>query len=968
MIEGPNLKLACFNTRSLCNKTCGVLELLKDNSVDICCITESWLKTKDSAIFAEIHDHGFDIFSAPRRGRGGGVAFLFDPARLKPIRNNTAKFTSFEVLECLIQTSTQSIRLCVVYRSTQISCKERYDDTKISKFTEEFEGYLDSLLQKSGTPVLCGDFNIHVEDVNDKVAKNFIDLYESKGFIQHVNSPTHIAGGTLDLVLTLGSKSDSINVHNLEIESDTTTTSDHYLVHFELPVKLRKSPEVLSEVKHFRELKKIDVTVFKQDLAHSPLNTTDLSSLKLDDAVKLYQDVLECLLDKHAPVLSKKFRINKTPWWNITCQEARSEKRKAKRNIKDAESKEIYKEKCIDAAIVINNTRDRFYDKKLSSLKGDPRGTYKVINRLLDKQYGTNTVPNGENDEVIASNLMTFFDSKVKTIYKDISNSSQGPCVNSRSNRADSVPGLLEFHAVSTSELADVIKNMPNKSSTLDVIPMWLFKNCLPELIDIVHYIVDTSLCTGVFPSSLKSAMIRPSLKKPSLDSDELKNYRPISNLTYLSKIIEKLVHKQLTEYTDTNKLLSDFQSGYRKGHSCETAVTRIHNDILLMVDKKENVVLLLLDLSAAFDTINHKLLLKKLKDLYGINGYVLDWLKSYLSNRSFKVVVNKSSSSSCWLEIGVPQGSILGPLLFIMYTKDLEKIVTKYGFSIHLYADDTQIYFAFDVHSSCPDMKMVNLCFKEIKQWMSSNFLKLNDTKTEFIDIGVYESPLSTLILDDKVKIEPVLKAKNLGFIFDHQFNLNDQINTVSQSCYLSLRDLRRIGAKLSRKLKIQLVHSNVLSTIDYCNSAYGALSEANLQKLQKIQNNAVRFIFGIYGKDKWNPISPYLKELHFLPVRYRIKYKIVLLVFKCINNSAPSYLSDLVHLRDTKRHSLRLDNDFYRLKVPPSPQFARTEGAFSHCAPKLWNELPYSIRCISEIDCFKKVLKTHYFDLAFN
>ena len=968
MIQGPNLKLACFNTRSLCNKTCGVLELLKDNSVDICCITESWLKSKDSAIFAEIHDHGFEIFSAPRRGRGGGVAFLFDPARLKPIRNNTTKFSSFEVLECLIKTSSQLIRLCVVYRSTQISCKERYNETKISKFTEEFEGYLDSLLQKSGTPVLCGDFNIHVEDLNDKVAKNFIDLYESKGFLQHVNSPTHIAGGTLDLVLTLGSKADSIAVHNLEIESDTATTSDHYLVHFELPVKLQQATEVLSEVKQFRELKKIDVSVFRQDLASSPLNTTDLSLLKLDDAVKLYQDVLECLLDKHAPVLSRKFRINKTPWWDITCQQARSEKRKAKRNIKGSESKSVYKEKCIDAAIIINKARNRFYDKKLSSLKGDPRGTYKVINRLLDKQYGSNTVPNGESDEVIASNLMTFFDNKVKTIYSDISNSPQAPYVNSQSNPADSVPGLSEFHAISTFELTDVIKNMPNKSSALDVIPMWLFKNCLPELMDSVYHIVDTSLCTGMFPSSLKSAMIRPSLKKPTLDSDELKNYRPISNLTYLSKIIEKVVHKQLTEYTDTNKLFSDFQSGYRKGHSCETAVTRIHNDILLMVDKRENVVLLLLDLSAAFDTINHKLLLKKLEDLYGINGYVLKWLESYLSNRSFKVVINKSASSSCWLEIGVPQGSILGPLLFIMYTKDLEMIVNKYGFSIHLYADDTQIYFAFDVHSSHPDLTKVNLCFKEIKQWMSANFLKLNDTKTEFIDIGVYESPIYSLKLDDKVIITPVLKAKNLGFIFDHQFNLNDQINAISQACYLSLRDLGRIGSKLSEELKIQLVHSNVLSSIDYCNSVYGALSEANLHKLQKIQNNAVRFIFGINGKDKRNSITPYLKELHFLPVRYRIKYKIALLVFKCMNNSAPSYLSDLVHLRDTKRHSLRLDNDFYILKVPPSPQFTRTEGAFSHCAPKIWNELPFSIRCISEMDTFKKVLKTHYYELAFN
>ena len=302
------------------------------------------------------------------------------------------------------------------------------------------------------------------------------------------------------------------------------------------------------------------------------------------------------------------------------------------------------------------------------------------------------------------------------------------------------------------------------------------------------------------------------------------------------------------------------------------------------------------------------------------------------------------------------------------MYTKDLEAIVTKYGFSIHLYADDTQVYFAFDVHSSNPDLSAMNLCFKEIRQWMSLNFLKLNDDKTEFVDIGVYESPIKSLVLSDEVEISPTMKAKNLGFVFDHQMNLDNQVNAVSKSCYLNLRNLGKIASHLTKELKIQLVHSNVLSFIDYCNAVYGALSESNLQKLQKIQNNAVRFIFGIYGKERRQSITPYLKKLHFLPVRYRIKYKIALLVYKCLNNLAPMYLIELLSLRDTKRQSLRLDNDFYLLKVPPAPQFTRTEGAFSHSGPRIWNELPFSLRCINEIGAFKTLLKTTLFNTAFN
>ena len=703
----------------------------------------------------------------------------------------------------------------------------------------------------------------------------------------------------------------------------------------------------------------------------SPLCSASFTSL--DDAVELYHDVLECLLNKHAPSISSKFRVNTTPWWNQSCNEAQTEKRRAKRSFDkngDNESRSIYKEKCIDAAIIIDRARNTYYDNKLSSLAGDPRGTYKVVNRLLDKQYGANKVPNGESDEAVANNLKTFFDSKVRTIYADITKESLGLMDTQLHNTSlpqNTNATMDGFSSISVTELFEVIRKMPNKSSSLDVLPMWLFKHCLPELIGIVHFIVNESLATGCFPKLLKSAMIRPSLKKPGLDSDELKNYRPISNLTYLSKIIEKVVHNQLTAYIDTNELFADFQSGYRKVHSCETAVTKIHNDILMMVDKKKNVVLLLLDLSAAFDTINHKLLLNKLTSMYGINGSVLGWFKSYLTNRSFKVAVNRSTSSSCWLEIGVPQGSILGPLLFILYTKDIEKIVTKYGFSVHLYADDTQVYFSFDVHSDNPDLTAVNLCFNEIKQWMTLNFLKLNEDKTEFVDIGVYQSPLKSLALD-RVVMYPSKKAKNLGFVFDHQLSLDDQITATLQVCNMNLRNLGRIGSRLSHELKVQLVNSCVLSFIDYCNAAYGSLTEVNLHKLQKIQNSAARFVFGIYGKAKQQSMTPFLKKLHFLPVRYRIKYKVALLVFKCLNNMAPKYLAALLTLRDPNEHSLRLDSDFYMLKIPPSPQFKRTEGAFYHYGPKTWNELPYSLRCFSEIDLFKRHLKTHYFNIAYD
>ena len=939
--------------------------MLKDNEIAICGITETWLKSADKTKFAEIHDMGYDIISSPRKGRGGGVAFIFDPNLMSPIRNDVKKYSSFEVLECVLKSENELLRLSIVYRSTQ---GKNYGETKVSKFMEEFDGYLDALVGKTGSPIVFGDFNFHVEDRNNSNARNFIELCKSKGFIQHLTDPTHISGGTLDLMFTLGNVSDSLPISNVRVEANTGTLSDHFLVSLQTKFSYSKKTRNYTE-KTLRELSKIDIAEFRHDIFFSDLNQSVFKSL--DDTVDLYLNVLEQLLDKHAPLITRKFCAERSEFWNEKCQNARRERRKAQRKSKkrpdDEELRALHYEKCVDAEITINNARNTFYNKLLSQHKGDSKATYKVINKLLDKEYGSNKTPNGD-DEKIAEDLKTYFDQKVKTIYSNIESELQdnpaNPIGNDKGN--DIKNHLRNFQEITMEKLESIIKALPNKSSTLDPIPMWLFRNCLPELLPSVHFIVNESLRTGKFPSLLKEASIRPGLKKPSLDVDELKNYRPISNLTYLSKVLEKVVHEQLNSYIDSNELFSSYQSGYRQFHSCETAVTKIHNDILMLVDKKENVVLLLLDLSAAFDTINHKLLLSKLRNNYGIDEVALDWLKSYLSNRSFRVTVNQATSGECLLEIGVPQGSILGPLLFILYTKDLETIVTKYGFSIHLYADDTQIYFAFDVHSENPDMTAVKACFLEVKQWMTVNFLKLNEDKTEFIEIGPYVSPISSLNIGGTT-LKPAEKAKNLGFLFDHQLNLDAQINSVSQLCYLHQRDLSRIGSKLSLDLKVQMVHSNILCFIDYCNSVYGKLSEKNLQKLQKIQNNAVRFIFGLYGRKSRESVLPYLKKLHFLPVRYRIRYKICLLVFKCINNIAPNYLKDLLSLRETRRRSSRLDDDFFLLRVPSRPNFSRSEGAFSFIGPKLWNGLPRELRSLSSVDVFKKSLKCHFFNIAF-
>ena len=236
-----------------------------------------------------------------------------------------------------------------------------------------------------------------------------------------------------------------------------------------------------------------------------------------------------------------------------------------------------------------------------------------------------------------------------------------------------------------------------------------------------------------------------------------------------LSKLIEKSVQKQMTKHLDYHNLHAEHQSGYRSNHSCETVTLTIYNDLLCISDMKSKVILLLLDLSAAFDTVNHNLLLIKLKKDFGFEGTVLEWFTSYLNNRSFTVTIDKSRSNRCFLRIGVPQGSILGPILFILYTKELNQIAKRHGFNIHMYADDTQLYIEFNplFRDLATIEERITNCFEDIKTWMTQNKLKLNQNKTEAIVVQTNNSysscPVDSIQLDNAA--DPVSKGKSGRF-----------------------------------------------------------------------------------------------------------------------------------------------------------------------------------------------------------
>ena len=514
-------------------------------------------------------------------------------------------------------------------------------------------------------------------------------------------------------------------------------------------------------------------------------------------------------------------------------------------------------------------------------------------------------------------------------------------------------------------EVLHIINSKACKSASCDPIPSWLFKSCLSPLLPVLSRIINESLRTGSFPNIFKHAVITPLLKKcpgkkPALDPTVLCNYRPISNLCYISKCLERVVSGQLQTYLRTHELYDEFQAAYQPNHSTETALMRVNNDILQQLDIGNQVVLLMLDLSAAFDTVDHVILLNRLKFRYGLDGKVLQWVESYLLARSQAVKLGNDISATYALEWGVPQGSVLGPTLFSLYMGPLGDIFRRHKLSYMCYADDSQLYISFsENHSS--ELSRLDNCLSDIRSWMLSNKLKLNDSKTEVMHISSRFRPIHTipLVSVGDTSIDYIDELRNLGVIFDNHMTMDQHIKHVCQSALSSIRYIGLIRKYLNRDSCSKLVHAFVTSKLDYCNSILYGLPGCKLDRLQRVLNTAARLVT---RTRKYEHITPTMIELHWLPIRERINFKLLMTVFKCLHNEGPSYLSNLFQLRPASTRSLR-SNTSQMLLVPRVKTQTYGLRTLSANAPLLWNSLPEHVKMCKTVNVFKQALKTYLF-----
>lgn len=941
--SSTTVKMTLVNARSLSNKSFILNDFFTSHSLDFLFVTETWLKNGELSALGELSPSDCSFYSTPRpSGHGGGLATIFRNSfkcRLLPVD----AFSSFEAQ--LLKIDLNGPILCVlVYRPPKVN----------STFIHEFSEFLSNQVSRYDRLMVLGDFNIHVCCPSKPLVKNFMSLMDSLSFIQSVSSPTHSLGHTLDLVLTRG-----FSVHICEVAD--AGISDHFPVVFEPVISIVKPSNSLP-VHYSRAFHSTTAFEFSESYSKLISNST-VNSLSVcmdtEQLVEIFNSACCTALNTVAPLKRKnrKAITSPQPWLNAATRTLRQECRRAERRWKKdglQVSYQILKDRLVAYQKSVHEAKSNYFSHIIAKNANRPKVLFKTINSVLNPVAFSVPVVNPET----CTQFSEFFIQKIQ----DIRSHLPSPDID-KDNFQLVLPSssFTTFEPVSLAELRKIISQMKLTFCQSDVLPARLFREVLDTISPTLLTIINSSLINAVFPESFKHAIVQPLLKGSHLDPTVHNNYRPISKLCFISKVLEKVALLQFGSYLDTFNILDPFQSGFRALHSTESALLKVSNDILLSIDSGSSAILILLDLSAAFDTIDHDILLNRLQCVVGVQGQALQWFTSYLKGRTFSVNIGSFTSPTMPIQCGVPQGSILGPLLFSLYMLPLGSIFRKYNINYHCYADDLQLYLPIKYAN---DLSLDRLfsCLNEVKSWMSNNSLQLNENKTEVLLLG----PAAT---NNSVKTQLGFlsnnlhnHAKNLGVYFDPLFQFDKHINAVVKSSFFQLRSVAKVKHFLSRKDLEVVIHALISSRLDYCNSLYIGLPQSTLSRLQMVQNSAARLLTGTRKRDH---ISPVLASLHWLPIKFRIDFKILLFAYKALHNSAPDYISDLVKPYTAVRQ-LR-SGDQLLLSVPRSRCKSKGDRAFSVAAPKLWNGLPLSIRASPSLDVFKTSLKTYFYTLAF-
>lgn len=952
-LKHDELSFLHLNIRSIRNKFDSFLNYLNclTYKFSIIALTETWLSDDDNSHLFDIP--GYSLIQLNRKNRVGGGICLFVREHLKYQLRKDLTFTGHDksIESLFIEISLEknkNIIIGTIYRPPN----NRYSD-----FECDLNFILSKLDRKDKPCYILGDFNIDLLKYDKcNFSHQFFNQLSSSGFRPLITKPTRITSSSATLIDNIFTNSQTSEHLNGILINDI---SDH------LPVfAITKNVESYglhnsSDQGSYktRVIKQSSLRSFYNYLKTCKWNTT-MKEIDPQKSMEIFLTDFLKLYDKYFPLREVKLRNGnreKNVWITKGFKKSSRTKEKLYRRFlkKPTENNRVkYKVYRNKLNHLIRIAKKNYFNNKIHDAQNDPKSTWQTINELIGKKNKNKTLPTSfkyENKDIddskeIANQFNNFFVNVGPNLAKSFSNSNEFVKY-LKGNYRDS----MFLKETTTDEIIKIIQHLKNKNSCgIDEINIKVIKFVAPLIALPLSHIFNNSFISGQVPDELKVALVSPVYK--ASDKNDFSNYRPISVLPCFSKILERIMYNRMIDFIEKYKILSDHQYGFRAKRSTNHAIIELVDKITNSIEKNELTVGIFLDLSKAFDTVNHSILLKKL-NFYGLRGKCHDWIRNYLTNRKQIVKYNNIKSDEMTITCGVPQGSILGPLLFLIYINDLPNSSNK--LSSIIFADDTNLFYSGK--EIVQIQNQINEELKNVQEWLKLNQLTLNIKKSNFI---IFKSNRKKNSIELKIKIndENIMRkqqTKFLGLIIDEHLTWKDHINYISKKITKTIGILCRIRFYIKQP-QLKLIYNTLIYPYLY----YGNIVWANnyptrLEKLLKLQKKALRIMsFSAYTA----PSLPLFKNMKLLNIHQINDFLISAFSFELSHKILPPYFDDFFRENNKiHEHNTRKNSDIHK-------RCNRTNyGKYStrNKITNIWNTIPLEIRKSVSLSVFKKKMK---------